>query len=135
MIASTSAEAAKMVSRSISKFCREIELPTTSSIERICPTARPPLASLSCLAIRSEEHTSELQSRLHLVCRLLLEKISQNHPCNTTASASWVAYISCLCIGIGNSREITRIRFPYYFSSCSTSGESTLQGEHCEPAI
>src|SRR2546429_3672343 len=26
------------------------------------------------LFIRSEEHTSELQSRLHLVCRLLLEK-------------------------------------------------------------
>src|SRR2546429_4818351 len=26
------------------------------------------------LAGRSEEHTSELQSRLHLVCRLLLEK-------------------------------------------------------------
>src|SRR2546422_6410006 len=26
------------------------------------------------LAWRSEEHTSELQSRLHLVCRLLLEK-------------------------------------------------------------
>src|SRR3989442_8739397 len=28
----------------------------------------------SMLAIRSEEHTSELQSRPHLVCRLLLEK-------------------------------------------------------------
>src|SRR2546429_5012093 len=28
-------------------------------------------------AKRSEEHTSELQSRLHLVCRLLLEK--KNH--------------------------------------------------------
>src|SRR2546429_6956973 len=28
---------------------------------------------LSCF-LRSEEHTSELQSRLHLVCRLLLEK-------------------------------------------------------------
>src|SRR2546422_4419736 len=27
---------------------------------------------------RSEEHTSELQSRLHLVCRLLLEKKNQN---------------------------------------------------------
>src|SRR2546422_4556540 len=26
------------------------------------------------LTLRSEEHTSELQSRLHLVCRLLLEK-------------------------------------------------------------
>src|SRR5436305_11245001 len=27
-----------------------------------------------CVALRSEEHTSELQSRPHLVCRLLLEK-------------------------------------------------------------
>src|SRR2546429_7158116 len=27
-----------------------------------------------CAGHRSEEHTSELQSRLHLVCRLLLEK-------------------------------------------------------------
>src|SRR2546429_5155870 len=39
-----------------------------------------PLAALSAtvpptsVALRSEEHTSELQSRLHLVCRLLLEK-------------------------------------------------------------
>src|SRR2546422_2218391 len=29
---------------------------------------------LTTLLVRSEEHTSELQSRLHLVCRLLLEK-------------------------------------------------------------
>src|SRR2546422_2807293 len=29
---------------------------------------------IAALAGRSEEHTSELQSRLHLVCRLLLEK-------------------------------------------------------------
>src|SRR2546429_7932094 len=29
--------------------------------------------------IRSEEHTSELQSRLHLVCRLLLEKKKNNY--------------------------------------------------------
>src|SRR2546429_5897021 len=29
---------------------------------------------LTVNAVRSEEHTSELQSRLHLVCRLLLEK-------------------------------------------------------------
>src|SRR2546429_4595263 len=28
---------------------------------------------------RSEEHTSELQSRLHLVCRLLLEKNNNHH--------------------------------------------------------
>src|SRR5687768_18457658 len=31
-------------------------------------------AAASACAQRSEEHTSELQSRLHLVCRLLLEK-------------------------------------------------------------
>src|SRR2546422_6280321 len=33
-------------------------------------------SSTACLLLwsRSEEHTSELQSRLHLVCRLLLEK-------------------------------------------------------------
>src|SRR2546422_6417216 len=30
--------------------------------------------------LRSEEHTSELQSRLHLVCRLLLEKKNTNVP-------------------------------------------------------
>src|SRR2546429_724502 len=31
-------------------------------------------AIFECHGLRSEEHTSELQSRLHLVCRLLLEK-------------------------------------------------------------
>src|SRR2546429_5243928 len=30
--------------------------------------------------LRSEEHTSELQSRLHLVCRLLLEKKNRRRP-------------------------------------------------------
>src|SRR2546422_6695128 len=29
---------------------------------------------IAAVTFRSEEHTSELQSRLHLVCRLLLEK-------------------------------------------------------------
>src|SRR2546422_5357315 len=38
--------------------------------EMMAALAPEPLA----LAKRSEEHTSELQSRLHLVCRLLLEK-------------------------------------------------------------
>src|SRR5687768_18029043 len=33
-------------------------------------------AAIACY--RSEEHTSELQSRLHLVCRLLLEKKKKN---------------------------------------------------------
>src|SRR3712207_8758969 len=33
---------------------------------------------------RSEEHTSELQSRQYLVCRLLLEKKNKKHIHNTT---------------------------------------------------
>src|SRR2546429_1919057 len=33
-----------------------------------------PAQASASLSSRSEEHTSELQSRLHLVCRLLLEK-------------------------------------------------------------
>src|SRR3712207_8331051 len=37
-------------------------------------------------ALRSEEHTSELQSRQYLVCRLLLEK-------NKTAFYEWVCHI------------------------------------------
>src|SRR2546422_6296867 len=40
--------------------------------------------------LRSEEHTSELQSRLHLVCRLLLEKkkTTNNEICRLTCSDS-----------------------------------------------
>src|SRR5207253_9950796 len=38
------------------------------------PTPRGPASRASVAGVRSEEHTSELQSRGHLVCRLLLEK-------------------------------------------------------------
>src|SRR6266536_657839 len=38
------------------------------------------------LAARSEEHTSELQSRVDLVCRLLLEKKKKNPKFNTHAN-------------------------------------------------
>src|SRR2546422_7130858 len=37
-------------------------------------TLLSPTSMRHSVAHRSEEHTSELQSRLHLVCRLLLEK-------------------------------------------------------------
>src|SRR2546422_9398467 len=43
---------------------------------------RPGQAAQLRIVPRSEEHTSELQSRLHLVCRLLLEK--KNHKKNAT---------------------------------------------------
>src|SRR3712207_7799810 len=40
---------------------------------------RPPAAGPGRALLRSEEHTSELQSRQYLVCRLLLEKKKKNH--------------------------------------------------------
>src|SRR5207253_3749711 len=40
---------------------------------------------LGIAAVRSEEHTSELQSRGHLVCRLLLEKKKHRHQAARTA--------------------------------------------------
>src|SRR5437899_6660441 len=39
---------------------------------------------LSALSARSEEHTSELQSLRHLVCRLLLEKKKKKKKTNNT---------------------------------------------------
>src|SRR5689334_24095224 len=50
-------------------------------LERRAAPPRPPLLLLTLAAtaaLRSEEHTSELQSQFHLVCRLLLEKKKQN---------------------------------------------------------
>src|SRR2546422_2574022 len=44
-------------------------------------------------ARRSEEHTSELQSRLHLVCRLLLEKKKKSG----TASAAGGVPVAPVC--------------------------------------
>src|SRR6266480_3857788 len=40
---------------------------------------------------RSEEHTSELQSHVNLVCRLLLEKKKKNLPRSCTAWRRWTA--------------------------------------------
>src|SRR2546429_7397471 len=46
---------------------------------------------------RSEEHTSELQSRLHLVCRLLLEKKKNEEPLDvTTVRQRYLDLISLL---------------------------------------
>src|SRR5687768_18155443 len=47
-------------------------------------TVRPLAPCKRFVYDRSEEHTSELQSRLHLVCRLLLEKKKKNKRKTTT---------------------------------------------------
>src|SRR5690348_17549501 len=45
--------------------------PSTNTHEQF---HRELIEPLVCITTRSEEHTSELQSPVHLVCRLLLEK-------------------------------------------------------------
>src|SRR5690348_17789571 len=47
---------------------------TSERFERMVPNPCSRLRSGSPCSKRSEEHTSELQSPVHLVCRLLLEK-------------------------------------------------------------
>src|SRR5690348_18010128 len=46
------------------------------------------LADIFCAQTRSEEHTSELQSPVHLVCRLLLEKKKAERPAPAAAAAA-----------------------------------------------
>src|SRR5699024_12239189 len=50
---------------------------TTQCPCRSCPSAE--ICGWICWVMRSEEHTSELQSRFDLVCRLLLEKKKQKN--------------------------------------------------------
>src|SRR3712207_7785690 len=49
-------------------------------------SARP--SDAVALAVRSEEHTSELQSRQYLVCRLLLEKKKTPERCDKLSDSS-----------------------------------------------
>src|SRR5687768_18003086 len=74
-----------------------ISPPRASSAAEFAATTRCPVSASnpqnSCPNghefCRSEEHTSELQSRLHLVCRLLLEKKNYELTCGV-ASDVWV---------------------------------------------
>src|SRR2546422_6678623 len=63
LAASFAAEAQQTTRRPLVGF-----LCNTTKLARAFGESRPAVVA------RSEEHTSELQSRLHLVCRLLLEK-------------------------------------------------------------
>src|SRR5438477_9284893 len=61
--------------------------PTSSStLARIFITANLGASWSASLPTRSEEHTSELQSHVNLVCRLLLEKKKKNSTNSTTQS-------------------------------------------------
>src|SRR5439155_19859278 len=56
------------------RSCRILRSRSSRALKPGASTARSSETSYWCSVSRSEEHTSELQSRGHLVCRLLLEK-------------------------------------------------------------
>src|SRR5437870_7601169 len=83
---------------------------------------------------RSEEHTSELQSRGHLVCRLLLEKKKTNtHPTTLTsthmlyASSSHDSLLSLIALSIMSFATYSLIVFALRY----TLDPSTLTFCHC----
>src|SRR2546429_1422695 len=61
-------------------------------------TVRDPLWETTSTSTRrrSEEHTSELQSRLHLVCRLLLEK-KKNYPSRFSPMTEFFCHYQVRC--------------------------------------
>src|SRR6266496_709066 len=59
-----------------------ISAPEAASRLPVGSSARTTAGSVTSARARSEEHTSELQSRRDLVCRLLLEKKNKNYEKN-----------------------------------------------------
>src|SRR6267378_1408565 len=89
---------------------------------------------------RSEEHTSELQSRRDLVCRLLLEKkkkslrttcvIQEKRPETTSQVSSKTITVSRsdLCIDVSNPEPLAvQLDFPcFFFNDTATTEIYTL---------
>src|SRR3712207_7044625 len=65
------------------------DLPTQMGLDSDAPLARGEVGRVGVAIDRSEEHTSELQSRQYLVCRLLLEKKSRSRRRTCSSAARW----------------------------------------------
>src|SRR5437870_3477220 len=92
-------------------------------------TVPPRLASIH--AARSEEHTSELQSRGHLVCRLLLVRrhpASTLFPYTTLFRSSSVPVIFCASRALGRNTSTygSTSSIPSHASSGSSLGSSEI---------
>src|SRR5207253_8059094 len=77
---------------------------TRRSLDAIASYGERISAPIVAAALRSEEHTSELQSRGHLVCRLLLEKknyhnFAHKFSMHTPKHICCVGPYSCLLLG------------------------------------
>src|SRR3712207_7270161 len=63
-----------LMNHGLTKFGVEVSFVDTSDLEAVKKAMKK-----NTRVVRSEEHTSELQSRQYLVCRLLLEKKKSKH--------------------------------------------------------
>src|SRR5438876_5520280 len=93
VISTTSSTTNKGVANSLPASRTKKSAPRYSRVTRKCRLRKRTIllfsgCTSSFLKNKSEEHTSELQSPVHLVCRLLLEKKKTNHQ-----NLSTIAYI------------------------------------------
>src|SRR3712207_7915884 len=80
-----------------SSSCSWLSLPSLTLLPWTAEEGSLEVRALGCvvrLAWRSEEHTSELQSRQYLVCRLLLEKKKQ------VSSNCTIAYLEIVSVHV-----------------------------------
>src|SRR6204780_5654710 len=72
-----------------------------SAISRPSTAARSPsITRTNRVAMRSEEHTSELQSHSYLVCRLLLEKKTRGADFSLLQRGAAVAHVRALSLAL-----------------------------------
>src|SRR5712675_668392 len=94
------------------------------------PRRAPPACRSRRYRLRSEEHTSELQSRLHLVCRLLLEKKKKISRCapipNKKHPNSSGRYFSTMRREWRPTSSSRPVDGPFFFNDTATTEIYTL---------
>src|ERR1022692_2034240 len=101
MLSPSSSAACRRVIRPFFVFCNVTSRSLSACVISSCPSCIP--QAWDCQEdIRSEEHTSELQSPCNLVCRLLLEK---KKPCPATESAAKSVHRLINGVGPGGNLE------------------------------
>src|SRR2546422_6039112 len=88
-------------------------------------------ASTKRKSSRSEEHTSELQSRLHLVCRLLLEKKKNTYKIQSRLPLACRPLIEKK----HNFHHDARIRSIYSYSTTRTHTGLASTRRYCSPRL
>src|ERR1022692_3940970 len=78
------------------------------------------------LPIRSEEHTSELQSPCNLVCRLLLEKKKSTLPLTTPPRTGSAVFVRMVSVHLAFPYNSQRHFFFFFFKDPATTETSPL---------